>query len=206
MTARGIRNNNPLNIRHSKDKWQGIAITQTDKSFVQFQSMAYGYRAAWKILDTYFLRFRRERQVYNVRNIIACWAPPSENDTDAYVRAVVRLSGLGGNEQIPRPNRYRNFERLDKTARLMAAMTCVECGVPLKQVDVKAIWEGYDLAYPGRRKPLDDASASQSAEKEVLMEEDSEEEPEPSDEELERIEKFTTWDEYWDWSPMAYTP
>ena len=40
MTTRGIRNNNPLNIRHSKDKWQGIAITQTDKSFVQFQSKA----------------------------------------------------------------------------------------------------------------------------------------------------------------------
>ena len=31
---RGIRNNNPLNIRHSSDKWQGAAMTQTDKSFV----------------------------------------------------------------------------------------------------------------------------------------------------------------------------
>ena len=39
---RGIRNNNPLNIRHSADKWQGASETQTDKSFVQFKSMAYG--------------------------------------------------------------------------------------------------------------------------------------------------------------------
>ena len=203
MTTRGIRNNNPLNIRHSKDKWQGIAITQTDKSFVQFQSMAYGYRAAWKVLDTYCLTFRRERKAYNVRNIIARWAPPTENDTDAYVRAVVSLSGLGGNENIPRPRRYRNFERLERTALLLAAMTCVECGLRWKEVDWDAIWQGYDLAYPGRRKPMDDVSVPQPADKEEQTEADSQEEPEPSDEELERIEKFTAWDEYWNWSPMA---
>ena len=45
---RAIRNNNPLNIRHSADRWDGMRMEQTDKSFVQFQSMAYGYRAAWK--------------------------------------------------------------------------------------------------------------------------------------------------------------
>ena len=50
--TRGLRNNNPLNIRHSKDKWQGTATTQTDTAFVQLKSMAYGYRAAWKPLDT----------------------------------------------------------------------------------------------------------------------------------------------------------
>ena len=44
--SRGLRNNNPLNIRHSADKWEGTRIVQTDKSFVQFTSMAYGYRAA----------------------------------------------------------------------------------------------------------------------------------------------------------------
>ena len=51
--TRGLRNNNPLNIRHSKDKWQGTATTQTDRSFVQFESMAYGYRAAWKTLEEF---------------------------------------------------------------------------------------------------------------------------------------------------------
>ena len=52
---RGLRNNNPLNIRRTADRWQGAAATQTDKSFVQFSTMAYGYRAAWKILDNYWL-------------------------------------------------------------------------------------------------------------------------------------------------------
>ena len=139
--------------------------------------MAYGYRAAWKTLDTYCLRFRREHLPYNVRNIITRWAPPSENDTEAYIRHVVRLSGLGGNENIPRPNRYRNFERLEKTARLIAAMTCVENGIPMKEVDMDAIWKGYDLAWPGRR-----------------VTEEVEEVP--------VLEDVFGWDEYWGWSPQ----
>ena len=191
--TRGLRNNNPLNIRHSKDEWEGRAMTQTDREFVQFQTMAYGYRAAWKTLDTYCLRFRRERKVYNIRTIIARWAPPSENDTDAYVRAVVRLSGLGGNENIPRPNRYRNFERLEKTARLLAAMTCVECGIQWEQVDWDAIWQGYDLAWTGRLKGLaEDAPPAQEAT-----------DSEPTDEDLKHPETHSVWDEYWDWSSFA---
>ena len=33
MLPRGIRNNNPLNIRRSKDQWQGLRAQQTDASF-----------------------------------------------------------------------------------------------------------------------------------------------------------------------------
>ena len=47
MISRGIRNNNPLNVRRSKDKWQGMKALQTDASFVQFETMAYGWRAAF---------------------------------------------------------------------------------------------------------------------------------------------------------------
>lgn len=182
--TRGLRNNNPLNIRHSSDEWQGAATTQTDTAFVQFQSMAYGYRAAWKILDTYCLTFRRERRAYNVRNIIARWAPPTENDTEAYVKTVVKLSGLGGNENVPRPLRRRNFERLEKTARLIAAMTSVENGIRMEQVDMEAIWQGYDLAWPGRRlKGLAEETTA----------------PEASLCESPTVEGLLFWDEYRDW-------
>ena len=150
--SRGLRNNNPLNIRHSADRWQGARINQTDKAFVQFTSMAYGYRAVWKILDTYCLTFKRERKAYNVRNIIGRWAPPTENDTDAYVRDAVKLSGLGGNENMPRPKHYRAFGEVDKLVRLIMAMTCVENGIKWEEVDKEAIWQGYDLAFPGVRK------------------------------------------------------
>ena len=62
METRGQRNNNPLNIRRSSDKWEGARIEQTDKSFVQFESMAYGNRAAWKVLESYWKYFQQVGQ------------------------------------------------------------------------------------------------------------------------------------------------
>ena len=156
MKTRGTRNNNPLNIRHSKDRWQGACINQTDKAFVQFTSMAYGYRAAWKILESYWKYFHDLPKAFNVRNIIARWAPPAENDTEAYIRAVIRLSGLGGNENMARPLRFWYLSDLERTARLLAAMACVECGMKMEEVNMDEVWQGYDLAFPkaGRRKRL----------------------------------------------------
>lgn len=185
---RGLRNNNPLNIRHSADKWEGARIEQTDKSFVQFASLAYGYRAAWKVLDTYCLAFRRERKPYTLRNIIARWAPPSENDTDAYVRSVVGLSGLGGNESMARPLRGRE---LDRTARLIAAMTCVENGIAYKNVDWGAIWEGYDLAFPGKR-----------LEKQQVLKGGNPIVEQPFQLPDLKSEGLCDWDEYEDWSSL----
>ena len=149
MKTRGLRNNNPLNIRRSKDSWQGARAEQTDKAFVQFESMAYGYRAAWKTLESYWKYFHDLPKPFNVRNIITRWAPPTENDTENYIRTVLKLSGLGGNESFPQPSRGTGYERLEL---LIRAMTTMECGVPYKDVDVEAIREGFDLAYPGVRK------------------------------------------------------
>ena len=115
--TRGIRNNNPLNLRHSADQWQGARKEQTDKSFVQFESMAYGYRAAWKTLDSYWKHFKQLRQPFTVRAIISRWAPPSENDTDAYVSTVLRLTSLGGNERLPRPLRSGTSRRRRRFSR-----------------------------------------------------------------------------------------
>lgn len=192
---RGIRNNNPLNIRHSADKWQGARTEQTDKAFVQFVSMAYGYRAAWKVLDNYCLTFKRDRKVFNVRNIISRWAPPVENDTEAYVRAVVALSGLGGNENMPRPKHYWNFGEVEKLVSLIAAMTCVENGIKMEQVDRAAIWEGYDLAFPSKRRGTSQRYHSSQAEPLDLR-------PQRLPDEVAKAGPH--WDEYWDWSPMAF--
>ena len=123
-------------------------MEQTDKAFVQFTTMAYGYRAAWKTLESYWQYFYRTRQAFNATNIITRWAPPNENDTRAYIHTVLRLSGLGGMENLPQPSRGVDTERLVK---LLAAMTTVECGIPFKEVDVQAIREGYELAFPGKR-------------------------------------------------------
>ena len=93
---RGIRNNNPLNIRRNNTVWQGMKPIVTDHSFVEFKSMAWGYRAAWRILFNYFYRFVSEKKPFNVTTIIHRWAPPCVNDTQSYIGTVLRLSGLGG--------------------------------------------------------------------------------------------------------------
>jgi hypothetical protein len=148
---RGLRNNNPLNIRHSADRWQGARKDQTDKSFVQFESMAYGYRAAWKTLQTYYNRLCGQGQPFNVQHIISRWAPPEENDTAAYIRFVVGASRLGGKENLLPPS---NVDGYGKLSRLMAAMTCMECGIPYAQVDTEAICKGYRLAFPENNEEL----------------------------------------------------
>ena len=149
---RGIRNNNPLNIRHSADQWQGASETQTDKSFVQFKTMAYGYRAAWRILQTYYERFHAQSRVFTVRNIISRWAPPKENDPEAYIRTVLQLTGIGGKENLLPPDNVDSYDRL---AKLVSAMTCVECGIPIQRVDNEAIFQGYRMAFPENQAELD---------------------------------------------------
>ena len=75
MTPRNIRNNNPLNIRRSKDQWQGLDAKQNDPSFFKFESMAMGWRAAFVILTkTYYHKYR----LFTIRKIIKRWAPSNE--------------------------------------------------------------------------------------------------------------------------------
>lgn len=87
--ARGVRNNNPGNIRHGKSKWQGMAADQTDDEFVQFTSAEYGIRALCRLLLTY-----EKRGLDTVGEIIRTYAPPSENDSEKYVKDVCRWTGV----------------------------------------------------------------------------------------------------------------
>lgn len=84
MKPRGIRNNNPGNIRHSSTRWQGMRDNQTDKEFVQFTSPEYGIRALYRVLLTYQTKYG----LSTIAEIITRWAPPSENDTEAYIKSV----------------------------------------------------------------------------------------------------------------------
>lgn len=98
---RGIKNNNPLNIRRSKDQWKGMAEVQSDRAFVQFKSLEWGWRAAFYMLTrTYYHKYR----LYTIRTIIRRWAPPNENNSKAYVDNVSRLTGIGPDEPIGIPS------------------------------------------------------------------------------------------------------
>ena len=86
--TRGERNNNPLNIRKvAGQHWRGEALPQRgsgEGAFCCFESMAYGIRAAFCLLRTY----RDKYKLVCIEDIITRWAPPSENDTPAYIRNV----------------------------------------------------------------------------------------------------------------------
>jgi hypothetical protein len=90
LTPRGIRNNNPGNIRHSVNAWQGMSSKQTDPDFVQFIAPEYGIRALAKLLTNYYTR----DGLNTVRKIISKYAPSSENNTEAYAQAVSRALGV----------------------------------------------------------------------------------------------------------------
>ena len=52
ITPRGIRNNNPLNIRKG-NTWKGEKSVLTDNAFEEFEYMTYGLRAGFIILMKY---------------------------------------------------------------------------------------------------------------------------------------------------------
>lgn len=85
---RGISNRNPGNIELG-DPWQGLSPKQTDGRFAQFVSPAYGIRALARTLITY----QDKHGIRTVSGAIHRWAPPVENDTGSYVRAVQRAVG-----------------------------------------------------------------------------------------------------------------
>lgn len=94
---RGIRNHNPFNLRRSKDPWQGLAPKQTDPEFFQFISAPYGIRNGMRTLITY----QDKHGLNTVRKIINRFAPPVENDTDAYIDHVAgRLGCLTPDDPI----------------------------------------------------------------------------------------------------------
>ena len=93
---RGIRNHNPGNLRLSKDPWQGLADKQTDGAFFQFREAKWGIRALARTLITY----QDRHGLKTVRELIGRWAPPSENNTPAYVAAVAKALGVGQDDPV----------------------------------------------------------------------------------------------------------
>ena len=99
---RGIRNNNPLNIRRGS-QWKGLSKVQSDPSFCQFETLEYGWRAAFRLLTkTYFARYHLQ----TIRAIISRWAPESENNTSAYIQNVSRLTGIAPDEPLGDPSQH----------------------------------------------------------------------------------------------------
>ena len=148
--TRGERNNNPLNIRKvAGQHWRGEALPQRgnrllgaerlgsasdggqggEGAFCCFESMAYGIRAAFCLLRTY----RNKYKANCICDIITRWAPPSENDTPAYIRNVCKLTGFGGKERLTEA----------QWPKLIKAMARIESQMNLSDELLERAWKLY---------------------------------------------------------------
>ena len=109
LAPRGIRNNNPGNIRKGND-WQGERASQDDAAFEQFTAPEYGIRALGKTLLNYQTRYGLK----TLRGIITRWAPTSENDTEAYIAQVAKAVGKPAGVDIDLRADRAAFEALVK--------------------------------------------------------------------------------------------
>lgn len=85
---RGVRNNNPGNLRHGS-LWEGLVAEQTDSAFCTFVRGEDGLRALAKVL----LKYERDG-LNTVRGILNKYAPDTENDTEGYIAHVAARMGV----------------------------------------------------------------------------------------------------------------
>lgn len=131
MIPRGIRNNNPLNIRIG-NKWKGETPENTDGVFEQFTRMEYGVRAAFILLRRYINRYH----LNSVEKIVSRWAPRNENHTEKYIEHVCKLMAIFPTTKIAYEDKATMFALVD-------AMAIYECG---QSIPLEVIRDGYTLA------------------------------------------------------------
>jgi hypothetical protein len=101
---RGIRNNNPGNMRISINNWQGKI--GNDGAFEVFDTMANGLRA--NMINLYSRAVSNGTGPWDtVGQVISEWAPNNENDTQAYIAFVERETGYGRNQILDPRNAYQ---------------------------------------------------------------------------------------------------
>lgn len=131
-TPRGIRNNNPTNIKYSKSNdWVGQ--TGSDGTFAVFSSPEYGIRAATKLIQNY----QNKYNLGTVRDIIGRWAPAGEENPhiENYIQHVSKRLGISENNHKVMTSQY---------PVLIAAMIEFENGV--QPYDMDLIAHGVSLA------------------------------------------------------------
>lgn len=131
VVPRGIRNNNPLNIRIG-NVWLGEVHNPTDPDFEQFVHIKYGLRAAFILLRRYINHYHRN----TVPMILAAWAPSTENNTTKYIDYVCQHAHISSTQTL---------YFYDKTTMvlLVKAMAKYETGT---DIDDNTIGQSYDMA------------------------------------------------------------
>ena len=124
---RGLRNNNPLNMRIGDGSFSGEIKPSKDPGFRQFETMAHGYRAAFRQMELFLERDGLD----NIDKIIHKWSPPTENNTRSYVAAVESFSGVSRHKTL-------SFSSGEELIKIVAAMSYIENGTQAIMSDVTA--------------------------------------------------------------------
>lgn len=136
MTYLGVVNKNPLNIRYSeRNRW--IGQIGSNKGFCVFSSMDYGLRAACLLVRKYIRRGDN-----TIAKIIRKWAPPSENDTSAYIRYVVAMMDRLSSCPTKRDDVIFSMEQF---YILIFAMAHYESLVSLSLNDIRLVCEKFSI-------------------------------------------------------------
>lgn len=100
--TRGVRNNNPGNIDYNpRNEWQGQLglepkVGASTPRFSRFDTPENGIRALGKLIRTY----QNKHGLKTVEQIIARWAPSTENKTRAYAEAVAKALAVTPSDVI----------------------------------------------------------------------------------------------------------
>ena len=123
-----IAKNNIFNIRAGQN-WLGK--TGVRKGFVEFMNKEYAIRA-WLVL----MRTYRRRGCKTIRQIVTRYAPPKENNTEAYIDYVCRQLHYNANYEL----------KADSTYILLGiAMAAMETSTQLRYHEIFNIMEKYNI-------------------------------------------------------------
>ncbi|MBS9442289.1 lytic transglycosylase catalytic [Photorhabdus heterorhabditis] len=89
----GLRNNNPGNLNFVGQR--GATLESPGGRFARFETAFEGLRALSRQLTLY-----ASRGLTTIRDIITTYAPPSENDTEAYIAGMSKWLGVDQNAQL----------------------------------------------------------------------------------------------------------
>ena len=101
-TIRAVRNFNPGNL-NAGPSWQGLMPPaqmtpdqQAETRFAVFRDPRWGFRALGVVL----LNYEKLYGINTVQGCITRWAPPSENNTAAYIADVAQACGVQADDNF----------------------------------------------------------------------------------------------------------
>ena len=131
---RGIRNNNPGNLDfHTSNPWQGQTGVEAKGRHATFETPQHGIRAMTKLIQNYDTKYELD----TLSKIINRYAPTSENNTQGYINAISKNTGISAHEKL-------NLHDPATMQKLIPAMIRHENGINPYSTEV--INEGLKLA------------------------------------------------------------